>query len=588
MTDSSPPARQFRVIGFGRAGGAMQYALEEMGWVAHPPRGRGDDLSDAGHDEQGRSIDVVIVAVPDDAIASVATQITPTGAAIVHLAGSRPVTDLAGHDRVGSVHPLASLPDPVLGAQRLLDSTTFAVAGDVMAREIVDALGGTAIDVADADRALYHATAAIAANHLVALCAQVERLAHRLGIPPSAYWRLAGAAFANVQRNGATASLTGPAARGDWATIASHLEALPPDEHGLYLPLSRAAAELAGLTWPSDLPIMSPLSSSDAHNQREPSLPSSPTVLHTIDDLRATLDRQRAQGATIGFVPTMGYLHAGHRSLMEQARAQCDVVVVSIFVNPLQFAANEDLSQYPRDLERDIALCQDAGVDCIFIPSVDEMYPHGAVLTTVTVADLSARWEGATRPTHFAGVATVVAKLFAIVGACRAYFGEKDFQQLSIIRRMALDLSLPVEVIGCPIVREDDGLALSSRNVYLGPEDRLAARVLSQALQAAIDAAHAGERDGGTLAAIMTGVVTAEPRAELDYAAVVDADTLDEVAEINERSRFIIAAKIGHPRLLDNSAVFATEPLTSSSGPSVDASDSPSSAPTTNPRVPQS
>lgn len=190
----------------------------------------------------------------------------------------------------------------------------------------------------------------------------------------------------------------------------------------------------------------------------------------------------------------MGYLHAGHASLMRRAAAEHEVAAASIFVNPLQFAASEDLSDYPRDLDRDLAIAHDCGVAHVLIPTVEEMYPR-PVLTTVTVADITRRFEGAERPEHFAGVATVVAKLFSMTGPCSAYFGEKDFQQLAVVRRMVADLSMPVEVVGCTIVREDDGLAMSSRNVYLSPEQRAAAPVLRRALDAAEAAVDGGETD---------------------------------------------------------------------------------------------
>ncbi len=204
-------------------------------------------------------------------------------------------------------------------------------------------------------------------------------------------------------------------------------------------------------------------------------------VVTTIAALRARLDADRAAGRTVGFVPTMGYLHEGHASLVAAASSRCDTTVVSIFVNPLQFAPEEDLDAYPRDLDRDLALAAAAGADLVFHPSVDEMYPT-PVSTTVTVAGPSEGFEGASRPTHFAGVATVVTKLFGIVGACHAFFGEKDYQQLAVVRRLAADLSLPVEVVGCPISREPDGLARSSRNVYLTEAERAAAPVLHRAL----------------------------------------------------------------------------------------------------------
>ena len=275
----------------------------------------------------------------------------------------------------------------------------------------------------------------------------------------------------------------------------------------------------------------------------------------TIEELRAELDAQRAGGRRVGFVPTMGYLHDGHVSLMTRSVADDDLTVASIFVNPLQFGAGEDLAAYPRDLARDAALAEAAGVEVLFTPSVEEMYPFGPVLTSVTVAGLSAGMEGAARPTHFAGVATVVAKLFAVVGACRAYFGEKDFQQLAIVRRMAADLSFPVEVVGCPIVREADGLAMSSRNVYLTPAEREAATVLHRALLAGAEAVAEGVRSGDAVSAVMGSLIRAEPLAELDYAEVVDPVSLEPRVHLEGEVRLLVAAKLGTPRLLDNLGV---------------------------------
>ena len=275
----------------------------------------------------------------------------------------------------------------------------------------------------------------------------------------------------------------------------------------------------------------------------------------TIEELRAELDAQRAGGRRVGFVPTMGYLHDGHVSLMTRSVADDDLTVASIFVNPLQFGAGEDLAAYPRDLARDAALAEAAGVEVLFTPSVEEMYPFGPVLTSVTVAGLSAGMEGAARPTHFAGVATVVAKLFAVVGACRAYFGEKDFQQLAIVRRMAADLSFPVEVVGCPIVREADGLAMSSRNVYLTPAEREAATVLHRALLAGAEAVAEGVRSGDAVSAVMGSLIRAEPLAELDYAEVVDPVSLEPRVHLEGEVRLLVAAKLGAPRLLDNLGV---------------------------------
>ncbi len=271
----------------------------------------------------------------------------------------------------------------------------------------------------------------------------------------------------------------------------------------------------------------------------------------TIDEIRAALERDRAAGRSVGFVPTMGYLHAGHLSLVEASVAGNDVTVVSIFVNPLQFAEGEDLDAYPRDLAADSAECRAAGVDYVFAPSVEEMYPT-PVDTTVTVASVAAPLEGAHRPTHFAGVATVVAKLFSIVGPCRAYFGAKDWQQVAVVTTMAADLSMPVEVVACPIVREPDGLAMSSRNVYLTPEERAQAPVLRRALDTGLEVLRAGERDPVVVEAAMREVLAAAPLAAPDYVAAVPADTLVADGPLHGDVRVLVAARFGRARLIDN------------------------------------
>ena len=278
-------------------------------------------------------------------------------------------------------------------------------------------------------------------------------------------------------------------------------------------------------------------------------------VIDTIAAFRKALDEERAAGRTVGLVPTMGYLHDGHASLMRRAAAECDVVAATIFVNPLQFGANEDLASYPRDLQRDQAIATDAGTTYLFTPSVDEMYPFGVpTLTSVHVDGVSAPMEGASRPTHFAGVATVVAKLFAIAGPCRAYFGEKDYQQLAVIRRMAADLSFPVDVVGCPTVREADGLALSSRNAYLTPDEREVAPTLQKVLLAGRAAIQNGETDADRVRRLMTDMVNAEPRFTLDYAEVADPASLEPLSTIADPNevRLLIAARLGRARLIDN------------------------------------
>lgn len=256
----------------------------------------------------------------------------------------------------------------------------------------------------------------------------------------------------------------------------------------------------------------------------------------------------------VGFVPTMGYLHDGHVSLIRAAAAQCDRVVVSIFVNPLQFAQNEDLDSYPSDFDGDSAKASTAGADLLFVPRVAEMYPEGrdGVLTTVAVPELAKRMEGASRPAHFAGVCTVVTKLFNMVGACTSYFGEKDYQQLAIIRRMAHDLSMPVTVVGCETVREPDGLAMSSRNVYLSDAERAAAPVLNRALRTGAEAITSGDADRSRVLDAMRAVLDSEPLARLDYLEIADPDTLVPADPVGPGCRIFGAVTFSKARLIDN------------------------------------
>lgn len=281
-----------------------------------------------------------------------------------------------------------------------------------------------------------------------------------------------------------------------------------------------------------------------------------PVRVSTIRELRDVLDQHRRDGRSIGFVPTMGYFHEGHLSLMRRARQEHDVVVVSIFVNPLQFAPSEDLEAYPRDLERDSELAAGVGVDLLFTPTVEEMY-RDPVLTTVTVAQVSEPLEGESRPTHFAGVGTVVAKLFNIVGPCTAYFGAKDFQQVAVIRRLVHDLSIPIQVVACPTVRELDGLAMSSRNSYLTPEERDVAPVIYRGLQAGAAAVLAGEKDPAAVEDLVAGIIAAEPLTRLDYVAVLDADSLQVRDPLEGHLRLFAAVHLGRARLIDNLGVTA-------------------------------
>jgi pantoate--beta-alanine ligase len=271
-------------------------------------------------------------------------------------------------------------------------------------------------------------------------------------------------------------------------------------------------------------------------------------VLRTRGGLRAAL---REAPRPVGLVPTMGWLHEGHRSLIGRARAENATTVVTIFVNPRQFNEAADFEQYPRNEARDIALCREEGVDLVWAPPVEEVYVPGFD-TMVTVGAVAQPLEGAARPGHFDGVATVVAVLFGVVGAEHAYFGQKDAQQVMVIRRMALDLALPTEVITCPTVREADGLALSSRNVHLSPEERAAAPVLRHALLAARGSYEAGERSGDRLRAVMRSTLATEPLAAVEYVSCADAATLAEAQSVDGPALLSLAVRFGETRLIDN------------------------------------
>src|SRR5271165_5192875 len=267
--------------------------------------------------------------------------------------------------------------------------------------------------------------------------------------------------------------------------------------------------------------------------------------------MKAACRQVTRDGKKLGFVPTMGALHEGHLSLVRASKSRCDVTAVSIFVNPLQFGPAEDLDKYPRSLERDAELLEALGVDLLFVPGVDEMYPRGAK-TYVLVEELSDKLDGASRPGHFRGVATVVAKLFEIVRPDYSFFGQKDAAQVAVLRKMVNDLNLDVELVVCPIVREKNGLAMSSRNAYLTSEQRQQALVLHRSLMCVQAAADAGERDATKLMEIGRQVMSEEPGARLDYFAIVDPTTLDPVPDISHGALVAVAAYVGTTRLIDN------------------------------------
>jgi pantoate--beta-alanine ligase len=274
-------------------------------------------------------------------------------------------------------------------------------------------------------------------------------------------------------------------------------------------------------------------------------------IVESIQELRSA----RAElESPLGFVPTMGYLHEGHLSLVRRARQECGSVAASIFVNPTQFGPQEDLAAYPRDLERDLGLLKIEGVDLVWTPTTATMYPEG-FQTWVSVDELSQHLEGKQRPGHFRGVTTIVAKLFNAVGPDRAYFGQKDAQQATVIRRMVADLNFPIEVVVCPIVREADGLAKSSRNTYLNEAQRKAATVLFRSLTAAEEAFESGQREAQTLRDTMSAVLAGEPLAQVQYVSVADPETLEELSGEIERALLSMAVFVGETRLIDNMVV---------------------------------
>ena len=274
-------------------------------------------------------------------------------------------------------------------------------------------------------------------------------------------------------------------------------------------------------------------------------------IVSTVEEVREQVKEWRAEGFSVGLVPTMGYLHEGHKSLIDKAVRQNDKVVVSVFVNPIQFGPTEDLATYPRDIERDAALCENAGAALIFHPEKENMY-FDDFCTYVDMDNLTKGLCGKSRPTHFRGVCTVVSKLFNIVQPDRAYFGQKDAQQLAVVRRMVRDLNFDLEIIGCPIIREEDGLAKSSRNTYLSAEERKAAVVLHKSLEKGERMLRGGEKDAEKIKQAIREVILAEPLAKIDYVEVVDFDTLESVETADGEVLTAIAVYIGKTRLIDN------------------------------------
>ena len=440
---------RIRVVGAGgRVGSAVSARLAE----------RGVRLAD---DEP----ELVLLCVPDRAIAEISGAIEP-GPWIAHVSGATPLAALDPHARRFGMHPLQSF-SKARGPEQLDGAWAAVSAEGENARTtgfwLAKTLGLRPFELDDDGRAAYHAGAAVASNYLVTLRQAAGSLLESAGAPPEALEPL----MRGVIDNGF--ELTGPIARGDWETVERHLAVIRevrPELEELYLTLARATATIAGRRMPSDT-----VSQGGRH--------ASPTVCRTIVELRSELGN-RGSGS-IGLVPTMGSLHEGHLSLLRAAHAECDTVVMSLFVNPAQFADSTDLGRYPRDETRDLELAAKVGVDLVFAPSANEMYPDG-FQTWVEVTELGSILEGEYRPGHFRGVATVVLKLLSIVRPRRVYLGQKDAQQVEVIRRMIRDLALEVQLRVLPTVRDADGLALSSRNALLSADERKRAIALARAL----------------------------------------------------------------------------------------------------------
>ena len=279
-------------------------------------------------------------------------------------------------------------------------------------------------------------------------------------------------------------------------------------------------------------------------------------IFRTVKEMQAFSREQKKAGKVIGLVPTMGALHEGHLTLMRTAKAACDVVIASVFVNPTQFGPNEDFEAYPRDLNKDAALCEEAGADLIFHPEPEEMYPDG-FCSSVNMTGLTDALCGKSRPIHFQGVCTVVSKLFNIAAPDNAYFGEKDAQQLAIIKRMVKDLNFDIKITGCPIIREEDGLAKSSRNTYLNPEERQAALVLSKAVKCGRSLVEGGEKDSAVILKEMKSIIENEPLARIDYVEIVDMNTMKNIDKVKGDVLCAMAVYIGKTRLIDNFIYYA-------------------------------
>jgi pantoate--beta-alanine ligase len=538
------------VVGPGRLGTALAAALGEAGVAVEGPAGRG---------EIPAGCDAIVLCVPDGEIEAAAAAVAGAAPLIGHTSGATPLSALAPAGAAAfGLHPLQTFAGDTIGLAAFAGAGC-AVAGTTaealaFAADLARTLGMTPFEIDDEGRAAYHAAASVASNFLVTLHAAAERIAAGAGLEPDEARQLLlpllRRTIDNVGELGPERALTGPVARGDEATVAAQRRAVAeaaPELLDLFDQLVHHTRALSGAR-ASETPRTRPSRALGAMR-----------TVRTVAELRDALAPERRAGRSIGLVPTMGSLHEGHLALLRRAREDCDVVVMSLFVNPTQFGPNEDLDAYPRDERRDAGLAEAQGVDLLFAPAAEEVYPPGFA-TTVTVAGLTGVLDGAPEhrgPEHFSGVTTVVTKLLNMASPDVAYFGQKDAQQALVIRRLVRDLDIPVRIEVCPTVRDADGLALSSRNAYLSPAERERALGLSRALRAAEAEVAAGHLDAAA--------VLAAARAQLDehgidpeYLELRSAADLSPAERVNGSTLLAVAAQVGRARLIDNTILGGT------------------------------
>ena len=566
------------VVGAGRVGAVLAHVLRGTGHVVIGASG----VSRASRDRIAGLLpgvpvleveqvveraELVLLTVPDDALEPLVAGLASLGRfhegqLVVHTAGRFGTEVLAPARDAGAIplaiHPAMTFTGTDIDVARLVGAP-FAVTAEEVALPIAIALvvelGGEPVVLPEQARPRYHAALSHASNHLVTLIAQARStLATIDGVDPALVGPLAQAALDGAVHRG-DAALTGPVSRGDAGTVAEHVATLAaldgqPDVLPAYRALAQATAERATrtglLTQAQATEVLLALDGSPARRTGEP-----PRLVSTIAELRQALTSRRR-----AVVMTMGALHEGHLALVRRAAQQAEEIVVTIFVNPLQFGAGEDLERYPRTLEADLAQLAETGVvDLVFAPSVAEMYPDGEPRVTLHGGAMGEVLEGAARPGHFDGMLTVVNKLLHLTRPDVSVFGQKDAQQLALVRRMVADLDMGVEILAEPIVREPDGLAMSSRNAYLSPLERQAALVLSGAMRAGAGAAAQGPK--AVLAAARQVLSGADALVEVDYLALVDPATMEtpEPAHAGDATLLAVAARVGRTRLIDNAMV---------------------------------